>query len=372
MQCPKCHHEQSDREQCEACGIYFAKYAQHQADAAQRAAEPADEIPSGHGRVWAKRAVALAVVAVLVVWGVTRQGGDTETPAAAEPAAPVAAAPAGPQPGGVSARLAQTHAPKNAIEAARNATVFIRTPWDAFGSGFIVDRECTVVTNRHVMQFDAARARAVARQPEVVADEIGRQREELLEQLATLEAEHEAMAGRYGGNSGEAVTVEYKIRKLREKMRTLPERAREALADEVSRQALYARTASYTVSLVDGTEYQVSDVSLSEQDDLARFRLPDADCPFIPMGSSSALRQGQPLYTVGNPAGMPYSVTGGVFSGFREHDGVRYLQTDAPINPGNSGGPLITAQGHAVGMNTAVLLGTQGIGFAIPSEKFAP
>jgi S1-C subfamily serine protease len=61
-------------------------------------------------------------------------------------------------------------------------------------------------------------------------------------------------------------------------------------------------------------------------------------------------------------------VTSGIFSGERGEGHERLLQTDAPINPGNSGGPLITENGEVIGINTLVLRGTQGIGFAIPIE----
>ena len=74
------------------------------------------------------------------------------------------------------------------------------------------------------------------------------------------------------------------------------------------------------------------------------------------------------LFTIGSPSGLTYSVTSGVFSGFREDESGRFLQTDAPINPGNSGGPLIMQNGQVVGVNTAILEGTEGIGFSLPIE----
>lgn len=85
-------------------------------------------------------------------------------------------------------------------------------------------------------------------------------------------------------------------------------------------------------------------------------------------GSSKGLTLGERLYTIGNPSGLAYTVTSGVFSGERSNGEQRLLQTDAPINPGNSGGPLLQQDGKVVGINTLVLRGTQGIGFAIPIE----
>jgi len=102
--------------------------------------------------------------------------------------------------------------------------------------------------------------------------------------------------------------------------------------------------------------------------ELAIFQLPADHCPHLDPGDSAHLAQGERLYTIGNPSGLAYSVTSGIFSGDRGNGRQRFLQTDAPINPGNSGGPLITENGQVVGINTLVLRGAQGIGFAIPIE----
>jgi len=78
---------------------------------------------------------------------------------------------------------------------------------------------------------------------------------------------------------------------------------------------------------------------------------------------------------VGNPSGLKFTVTSGIFSGWQDINGVKVLQTDAAINPGNSGGPLLSEDGKVVGVNTAILKSAQGIGFALPinyvSEEFA-
>jgi len=94
-------------------------------------------------------------------------------------------------------------------------------------------------------------------------------------------------------------------------------------------------------------------------------------------GNSSNLEVGDQVIAIGNPFGLSDTMTTGIVSGVgRLLPGAGFsipnaIQTDAPINPGNSGGPLLNMQGQVVGMNTAILSGTDtfsGVGFAIPSN----
>ncbi|TVT70218.1 MAG: trypsin-like serine protease [Denitromonas halophila] len=369
MDCPKCGHSQSNTEQCESCGVFFEKYAQYLAEkeamaSAKRAPRRSggDDAP---GFPLVKSAIALVIVlgGAFAIFG--GDGADT-APVEGAPAA-VASTPSQPQ-GGIAAKLNKSHPPRNAIEAARNATVFIQTPWGSLGSGFIVSADCRVVTNRHVLHFDSASARRAAEQSPLIAKEFARQQSELLQDLKALSAAYREEVARNGKGSGGALTLQIKIDKVKESIRTLPEAVRQQVNDEISKTALYARMATYKVSLVDGTQFDVNQIEYVDERDLASFRLPASNCPYIKRGQSAALSQGERLYTVGSPSGLTYTVTGGVFSGYRDEGERRYLQTDAPINPGNSGGPLITELGDVIGVNTAILLGTQGIGFAIPVE----
>ena len=95
------------------------------------------------------------------------------------------------------------------------------------------------------------------------------------------------------------------------------------------------------------------------------------------IGNSSNLEVGDQVIAIGNPFGLSDTMTTGIVSGVgRLLPGSGFsipnaIQTDAPINPGNSGGPLLNMQGKVIGMNTAILSGTDtfsGIGFAIPSN----
>lgn len=90
--------------------------------------------------------------------------------------------------------------------------------------------------------------------------------------------------------------------------------------------------------------------------------------------SSSTLKVGDPVIVVGTPYGLPGSMSNGIISALNRTITVdqttitNIIQTTAPLNPGNSGGPLINYLGHVIGMATAIVQDSQGIGFAIPSD----
>ncbi|MBW4611920.1 MAG: trypsin-like peptidase domain-containing protein [Desmonostoc vinosum HA7617-LM4] len=94
----------------------------------------------------------------------------------------------------------------------------------------------------------------------------------------------------------------------------------------------------------------------------------------LPIGNSDALQPGEAVIAIGNPLGLNNTVTSGIISATGRSSSdigatdkrVDYIQTDAAINPGNSGGPLLNARGQVIGMNTAIIRGAQGLGFAIP------
>jgi serine protease DegQ len=125
----------------------------------------------------------------------------------------------------------------------------------------------------------------------------------------------------------------------------------------------------------DGRKYKASVVGSDPESDLAVLRIPaDHKLPVIAFGSSDTLRVGDSVLAIGNPFGVGQTVTSGIVSALgRSHLGINtfenFIQTDAAINPGNSGGALVDANGHLVGINTAIYSqsgGSMGIGFAIP------
>ena len=125
----------------------------------------------------------------------------------------------------------------------------------------------------------------------------------------------------------------------------------------------------------DGRKYKARVVGSDPESDLAVLRIPaDHKLPVIAFGSSETLRVGDVVLAIGNPFGVGQTVTSGIVSALgRSHLGINtfenFIQTDAAINPGNSGGALVDANGHLVGINTAIYSqsgGSMGIGFAIP------
>ena len=118
-------------------------------------------------------------------------------------------------------------------------------------------------------------------------------------------------------------------------------------------------------------EFDAKIVGRDKNTDLALIKIePHHKLPVLEFGDSDTLKVGQWVVAIGNPFGLEHTVTAGIVSakgrviGSGPYDD--FIQTDASINPGNSGGPLLNMKGRVIGINTAIVAGGQGIGFAIP------
>ncbi len=114
-------------------------------------------------------------------------------------------------------------------------------------------------------------------------------------------------------------------------------------------------------------------IGTDPETDLALIRVkPDRPLPYLSFGDSDKMQVGAWVLAIGNPFGLGHTVTQGILSAkgrdIQAGPFDNFLQTDASINPGNSGGPLINTDGEVIGINTAIIAGGQGIGFAIPSN----
>jgi S1-C subfamily serine protease len=133
--------------------------------------------------------------------------------------------------------------------------------------------------------------------------------------------------------------------------------------------------ARMTVILTDGTRLNASLVGKDPATDLAVIRADTSYLPSSTIGDSGRLKVGQLVIAMGNPFGFQSTVSTGVVSALgralRSREGrliENIIQHTAPLNPGNSGGPLVDSAGRVVGVNTAIIMMAQGLGFAIPSN----
>ncbi|NER39863.1 MAG: PDZ domain-containing protein [Oscillatoria sp. SIO1A7] len=135
-------------------------------------------------------------------------------------------------------------------------------------------------------------------------------------------------------------------------------------------------TDKVSVVLKDGRTLEGKVLGEDPVTDVAVVKIDATDLPVVTLGDSEQLQPGEWAIAIGNPLGLDNTVTAGIISATGRSSSevgvpdkrVGFIQTDAAINPGNSGGPLLNSEGEVIGMNTAIISGAQGLGFAIPIE----
>jgi S1-C subfamily serine protease len=133
-----------------------------------------------------------------------------------------------------------------------------------------------------------------------------------------------------------------------------------------------------TVTFIDGNSYEATVLGSDPYSDLAVLSTNASQAEYKPLEivSSSTLEVGDAVIAVGGPYGLAGSMTSGIVSALgrtitdetSSYPIANVIQMSAPINPGNSGGPLLNYQGQVVGITTAIVSNSQGVGFAIPAS----
>ncbi len=137
--------------------------------------------------------------------------------------------------------------------------------------------------------------------------------------------------------------------------------------------------ADYTVIYEPDKKYPAKVACRDQLNDIAILKINAKNLPYLELGNSNEIELGQTVNAVGNALGDFHdTISTGVVSGLSRYitafSGITQqaemlrglIQTDAAINPGNSGGPLVDVEGKVIGINTAMIMGAQNIGFAIP------
>jgi len=138
--------------------------------------------------------------------------------------------------------------------------------------------------------------------------------------------------------------------------------------------------ADYTVIITPQEKYPAKIITRDPLVDIAVLKIEAPKrLPYLELGDSEEIELGEQVLAIGNPLGeFEDTLSAGIVSGLsrkiKAYGGIPFkattlrglIQTDAAINPGNSGGPLVNMEGKAIGINTAMVMGAENIGFAIP------
>jgi serine protease Do len=145
-----------------------------------------------------------------------------------------------------------------------------------------------------------------------------------------------------------------------------------------NRHVVSDESAEYTVVMSDDKKYAAKIIGRDTVNDIAILKIEGTGFPTIALGDSDSLQVGQSVIAIGYALGrFGNTVSTGIISGLQRSitagDGLGsaeslydVIQTDTAINPGNSGGPLLNTKGEAIGVNVAIVQGSQNIGFALP------
>lgn len=278
--------------------------------------------------------------------------------------------------------------PKGPIENANLAVISIMTSAGS-GSGFFINSDGLIVTNRHVIRGSDVNNKK-AEQVMAVATK------RLKEWQTNLKRE-KSHIDQYGRNlkqnwtsfkktvkeQGEQIAKDRRLaaeNSLKEKSRYLEEWLRDyngrkndflAKKREIDNQIKtfhqqnkeLSSQSRFTITLADGEDKSAILYRVSDQHDLALLKLNGYQTPYLEVAERDSITLGQPVYAIGSPLQLKNSVTSGVISNFRGE----YIQTNSEIYPGNSGGPLVTEDGEVVGVNSMKLITEkfEGLGFAI-------
>lgn len=134
-----------------------------------------------------------------------------------------------------------------------------------------------------------------------------------------------------------------------------------------------ANSSRLVVTTVDGKTY--SDVRIlgsDEENDLALLKVAGSGFPYLELGDSSRVVQGQKVYAIGSPLGLTNTMSEGIVSNPRRTiDGTEYIQISVPIASGSSGGALLSEEGKAIGVTSAGF-STGNLNLAVPSSRIGP
>lgn len=368
MECPKCHHVQENVVECESCGIIFAKYHEYLKRVEEQKYEVVEK-KSGSSNLLV--GIVVLVVAVIIYFLIPDSDDSKDDDGAISEVSQYQAVAKAPSTKvkksnakSISNKLLKDFPPRNNIERADLATVFITTAWGS-GSGFFINDKCQIITNKHVVEYDKAKlgdAEELAEKLKLVIEEDNETLTVMYSNIyrAKSDAQKDRLQEQYN----------FYEKKVEEKQSTYDE-----LMSQINNVGGSSSILDTEVTLKNGQVYNVVSFNLSRDSDLAVLDINGVDCPYLDTNTEENLALGVKVFTIGNPSGLQHTVTSGIVSGYRESENKHFIQTDAPINPGNSGGPLVDTDGKVIGINTMILSEAEGIGFAIPVnvvfEEFA-